>query len=59
MLYTVEFGKIRIIPCHKLTQFDSYIGQDVVCEWNFFQLPDGEIVAVENDEKFWAMQARL
>lgn len=59
MLNTVEFGKIRIMSCHKLTMFDTCIGQDIVNEWNFFQLPDGEIVAVENDEEFWAMQARL
>lgn len=60
MLYTVEFGKIRIMSCHKLARFHySYIGQDRVCEWNFCQLQNGDIVAVENNEKFWTLQERI
>lgn len=49
MLKTVEFGCIRIVDENSITRFDSYIGQDAVCEWNFYQLADGEIVAIENN----------
>lgn len=51
MLNTVEFGLIRVVPASAIKEpFDSFIGQDLVCEWNFYQLASGEIVAVENEE---------
>lgn len=49
MLNTVEFGYVRVVEEAYLTRLDTYFGQDIVGEWNFYQLADnGEIVAVEN-----------
>ena len=50
MLKTLEFGLIRIVPASSIKSepFDTFIGQDLICEWNFYQLESGEIVAVEN-----------
>lgn len=48
MLNTVDYGCIRIVPVSSITRFDTCIGQDLICEWNYFQLASGEIVAVEN-----------
>ena len=51
MLNTIEFGLIRIVSAFTIKEpFDSFIGQDLICEWNFYQLANGEIVAVENAE---------
>lgn len=49
ILNTVEYGKVRILQAEAITRFDEYIGQDIVWEWNFYCLPSGEVVAVEND----------
>ena len=49
MLNTVEFGWVRIVGSvdHR---FAVCLGWDLAGEWEFFQLPDGEIVAVEDLE---------
>ena len=50
MLNTIEFGWIRIANASAIKEpFDSFIGQDLICEWNFYQLASGEIVAVANE----------
>lgn len=49
MLNTWQFGEIRIVKAETITCYDSYIRQDSVGEWNYFQLASGEIVAVENE----------
>lgn len=49
MLRTVEFGLIRIVKKVDI-HFDTLIGFDLIGEWEFWQLPDGEIVALEGDE---------
>jgi len=48
MLNTVEFGLIRIVEAGAVDRrFDILVGYDLVCEWAFWQLADGEVVAVE------------
>ena len=48
MLNTVEFGLIRIVEAGAVDRrFDVLVGYDLVCEWAFWQLADGEVVAVE------------
>jgi len=47
MLRTVEFGTIRIVESID-SRFDTFIGFDCVGEWEFYQLPSGEIVALES-----------
>lgn len=50
MLNTVEFGWIRIVNASAIKEpFDVFLGQDLVYEWNFYQLVSGEIVAVANE----------
>jgi len=49
MLNTVEFGLIRIVDKVD-THYDTFIGSDLIGEWEFWQLPSGEIVALEEDE---------
>jgi len=52
MLKTWEFGEIRIVKEKDITRFDTYIRDDVLGEWSYYQLADnyGEIVAVHNWE---------
>ena len=48
MLNTVEFGFICIVESADIDpRFDTLIGYDLICEWEFWQLANGEIVAVE------------
>ena len=49
MLNTVEFGWVRIVDFVDC-RFAVCLGWDLVGEWKFFQLPDGEIVALEDLE---------
>ena len=43
MLNTVEFGLIRIVEAGAVDRrFDVLVGYDLVCEWAFWQLADGE-----------------
>lgn len=52
MLNTIEFGLIRIVKPSKISRlFDTFIGQDLIYEWCFYQLASGEIVAVSTDEE--------
>ena len=46
MLRTIEYGEIRIVGAVD-RRFDVSLGFDLIGEWEFFQLPDGEIVALE------------
>lgn len=48
VLNTWQFGAIRIVEANDITCYDTYIRQDAACEWNYFQLASGEIVAVAN-----------
>lgn len=52
MLKTWEFGYIRIVKESEITRFDTYIRDDVLEEWSYYQLSNGtgEIVAVHNWE---------
>lgn len=45
---TWEFGTIRIIEDKEITIYDSYIRDDILCEYSYYQLASGEIVAVDN-----------
>ncbi len=48
MLNTVEFGLVRVVESVEVDpRFDVLVGYDLVCEWAFWQLADGEVVAVE------------
>ena len=49
MLRTVEFGEIRIVESVD-PRFDTFAGFDLIGEWSFWQLPDGEVVALEETE---------
>lgn len=49
MLRTVEFGAIRIVESVD-PRFDTFCGWDLIGEWSFWQMPDGEVVALEEDE---------
>lgn len=49
MLRTVEFGTIRIIESVD-PRFDIFCGWDLLGEWSFWMLPDGEVVALEEVE---------
>lgn len=48
MLRTWEWGDIRIVAEESITRFDTFLRQDSACEWDFYQLASGEVVAVEN-----------
>lgn len=51
MLETWEFGLIKVVADKDITSFDTYIRDDVLGEWSFYQLADdGSIVAVHNWE---------
>ena len=50
MLRTVEFGTIRIIESVD-PRFDTFCGWDLLGEWSFWMLPDGEVVALEEVEQ--------
>jgi len=52
MLKTWEFGYIRIVKESEITRFDTYIRDDILEEWSYYQLSNGtgEIVAVHNWE---------
>ena len=45
---TWQFGIIRIVKNEEITRFDSYIRDDSIGEWSYFQLASGEIVAINN-----------
>lgn len=45
---TWEFGEIRIVEDKEITSCDSYIRDDILCEYSYYQLASGEIVAVDN-----------
>ena len=45
---TWEFGEIRIVEDKEITICDSYIRDDILCEYSYYQLASGEIVAVDN-----------
>ena len=45
---TWEFGEIRIVEDKDITIDDSYIRDDILCEYSYYQLASGEIVAVDN-----------
>jgi len=51
MLRTWDFGLIRIVKLKEITIFDTYIRDDTLGEWSYYQLADGEIVAVDNWEE--------
>lgn len=48
MIKTWQFGIIRIVKNKEITPFDTYIRDDSIGEWSYFQLTSGEIVAVNN-----------
>ena len=50
MLRTVEFGTIRIVESVD-PRFDTFCGWDLLGEWSFWVLPDGEVVALEEVEQ--------
>lgn len=50
MLNTWEFGQIRIVGYGEITILDTYIRDDVLGEWSYYQTAEGEIVAVHNWE---------
>lgn len=51
MLKTWEFGYIRIVAGEDIVSVcDTFIREDVLGEWSYYQLADGEIVAVHNWE---------
>ena len=50
MLRTVEFGTIRIVESVD-PRFDTFCGWDLLGEWSFWMLPDGEVVALEEVEQ--------
>lgn len=47
MLNTVEFGWIRIVTARPDCRFWTLIGTDLIDEWEFWYIADGEIVAYE------------
>ena len=47
MLNTVEFGWIRIVRERPDFRFWNLIGTDLIGEWEFWYVEDGEIVAYE------------
>lgn len=48
MLKTWEFGYIRVVKPEEITIFDTYIRDDILGQWSYYQLCTGEIVAVDN-----------
>lgn len=48
MIRTWEFGTIRIVDSKEITLFDRYIREDILGEFSYYQMTNGEIVAVEN-----------
>ena len=50
MLRTVEFGTIRIVESVD-PRFDTFCGWDLLGEWSFWMMPDGEVVALEEVEQ--------
>lgn len=46
MLRTIEYGTVRIVDAVD-GRFDTFLGSDLIGEWEFYQLPDGEVVALE------------
>lgn len=47
MLRTLEYGTIRVIEAETITRFDEFLRSDLIGEYDFYMLPDGEVVAVE------------
>ena len=50
MLKTWEFGTIEIVDFKTITIFDTYIRDDILGEWSYYQVAEGYIVAVHNWE---------
>ena len=50
MLNTWRWGYIEIVNSTEITIFDTYIDDDILGEWSYYQTTDGEIVAVHNWE---------
>ena len=44
MLKTWRWGWVRVVA--SVTVFDRYVDTDSVFEWQFYQTPEGEIVAL-------------
>ena len=49
VLKTVEFGTICIVESVD-PRFDTFCGWDLMGEWSFWMMPDGEVVALEEVE---------
>lgn len=47
-LRTWEFGTIKIVNANEITDCDTYIRDDVLGEYSYYQLAEGYIVAVDN-----------
>jgi len=50
MLKTWEFGTIKIVSEKSITEFDTYIRDDVLGEYSYYYLAEGHVVAVYNGE---------
>ena len=51
MLNTVEFGWVRIAEKFEVnSKYDTNLGWDLIGAWNFWQLANGEIVAIPDEE---------
>lgn len=48
MVNTWEFGLIRIVKRNTITIYDTYIRDDVFGDFSYYQLANGEIVAIDN-----------
>ena len=48
MLNTWEYGLIRIVKKSTITKYDSYIRDDILGNFSYYQLTSGEIVAIDN-----------
>lgn len=53
MLSTWEFGLIRIVKRSTITRYDTYIRSDIMGDFSYYQLADGEIVAIDNITEDW------
>lgn len=53
MLSTWEFGLIRIVKRSTITRYDTYIRSDIMGDFSYYQLANGEIVAIDNITEDW------
>jgi len=51
MLRTWEFGTIEIVDAKEITSFDTWIRDDSLGEWSYYQIAEGYVVAVHNWEE--------